>query len=94
MRDETDQRYKIDNKMLDELGYGVKKVKEAIRWWYKAAVGPIWFKVERIFGQNGVNGHQVCEQKRVSSITGSIDNTNMVGQTINHAKCNYKLINT
>ena len=52
------------------------------------------FKVERIFGQNGVNGHQVCEQQRVSSITGLIDNINMVKKTLNHATCNYKIINT
>ena len=94
MRDETDQRYKICKNMSDQLDYGVEKVKKAIRWWYKAVEGPIWFKVERIFGQNGVNGHQVCEQQRVSSITSSIDNINMVGKTINHAQCNYKLINT
>ena len=31
VRDKTDQRYKMGNKKLDQLGYGVKKVKEAMR---------------------------------------------------------------
>ena len=94
MRDETDKRHKIGKNMSDQLGYGVEEVKKAIIWWYKVVEGPIWFKVERIFGKNGVNGHQFCEQQRVSGITGSIDSINMVRKTLNHAKCNYKLNNT
>ena len=67
--DKTDQRYKMGNKKLDQLGYGVKKVKEAMRWWCKVAVGPIWFTVEGIFGKNGLNGQQVCERQGISSVT-------------------------
>ena len=41
VRDETDRRYKIGKKMLDQLGYGVEKVKKAFRWSYKVVEGPI-----------------------------------------------------
>ena len=57
----------MDNKKSDQLGYGVKQVKEAMRWWCEAAVGPIWFTVEGIFGQNGFNGQQVGERQGISS---------------------------
>ena len=69
MRVKIDQRYKMGNKKLYQLGYGVKQVKEAMRWWCKVAVGPIWFTVEGIFGKNGVNEHQVGERQEISSVT-------------------------
>ena len=94
MRDETDQRYKIGKKMFRSTGLWGRKGQES----YQTVIQGCW-RADLIQGRKDlwekwVNGHQVCEQQRISSITSLIADINIVEQTINHDKCNYKLINT
>ena len=61
MRDETDQRYKTDNKVWINWAMGPKGSRRLSDDDAKLLKGRFDFKVERIFGKNGVNGHEVCE---------------------------------